>query len=118
MLSEDIPGWLVASEGRITVALDISITEALRLEGIARELINRVQNIRKDSGFEVTDKIRITLKKHDKLNPAVEAHYDYIAGQTLAREIILTESELNGNAIVLDLDDDLITSICVEKING
>lgn len=118
VLSEDIPGWLVASEGRITVALDITITEALRLEGIARELINRVQNIRKDSGFEVTDKIRITLKKHDKLNPAVEAHYDYIAGQTLAREIILTESELNGNAIVLDLDDDLITSICVEKING
>ncbi len=93
VLSEDIPGWLVASEGRITVALDITITEALRLEGIARELINRVQNIRKDSGFEVTDKIRITLKKHDKLNPAVEAHYDYMPDKP-GQEIILTESEL------------------------
>ncbi|MGD9978036.1 MAG: isoleucine--tRNA ligase [Bacteroidales bacterium] len=117
ILSEDIPGWLVANEGRYTVALDIKITEELRMEGIARELINRVQNIRKDSGFEVTDKVRITVKKHEGLNSAVETHRDYIAGQTLAKEIKLVDSELNGNSIVIELDD-LKTSINVEKIEG
>lgn len=117
ILSEDIPGWLVANEGRYTVALDIKISEELRMEGIARELINRVQNIRKDSGFEVTDKIRITVKKHEGLNSAVETHRDYIAGQTLAKEIKLVDSELNGNSIVIELDD-LKTSINVEKIEG
>lgn len=116
ILSEDIPGWLVANEGRYTVALDVTITETLRMEGIARELINRVQNIRKDSGFEVTDKIRITLKKHDKLDKAIETHHDYIAGQTLAKEINIIDGELNGTSTVIDLDDDLTTSIRVEKI--
>ncbi|HRX32339.1 MAG TPA: isoleucine--tRNA ligase [Tenuifilaceae bacterium] len=116
ILSEDIPGWLVANEGRYTVALDVTITETLRMEGIARELINRVQNIRKDSGFEVTDKIRITLKKHDKLDKAIETHHDYIAGQTLAKEINMIDGELNGTSTVIDLDDDLTTSIRVEKI--
>ena len=118
ILSEDIPGWLVANEGRYTVALDIKISDELRMEGIARELINRVQNIRKDSGFEVTDKIRITIKKHEGLNNAVQAHKDYIAGQTLAKEINLVDSDLNGNSIVIELDDELKTSISVEKIEG
>ena len=118
ILSEDIPGWLVANEGRYTVALDIKISDELRMEGIARELINRVQNIRKDSGFEVTDKIKITIKKHEGLNNAVIAHKDYIAGQTLAKEINLVDSELNGNSIVIELDDELKTSISVEKIEG
>ncbi|BDX37470.1 isoleucine--tRNA ligase [Tenuifilaceae bacterium CYCD] len=117
ILSEDIPGWLVANEGRYTVALDIKVSEELRMEGIARELINRVQNIRKDSGFEVTDKIKITIKKHQGLNNAVHAHKDYIAGQTLAKEINLVDSDLNGNSIVIELDDDLKTSINVEKID-
>ncbi|KAB2870934.1 MAG: isoleucine--tRNA ligase [Bacteroidales bacterium] len=118
ILSEDIPGWLVANEGRYTVALDIKISDELKMEGIARELINRVQNIRKDSGFEVTDKIKITIKKHEGLNNAVVAHKDYIAGQTLAKEINLVDSELNGNSIVIELDDELKTSISVEKIEG
>ncbi len=118
ILSEDIPGWLVANEGRYTVALDITITEELRMEGIARELINRVQNIRKDSGFEVTDKIRIFIRKHDKLNRAIEVHRSYISSQTLAREINLIEGELNGNSLVIELDDDLTTAIAVEKIKG
>ncbi len=116
ILSEDIPGWLVANEGRYTVALDIKISDELRMEGIARELINRVQNIRKDSGFEVTDKIKITIKKHEGLNNAVQAHKDYIAGQTLAKEINLVDTELNGNSTVIELDDELKTSISVEKI--
>jgi len=116
ILSEDIPGWLVANEGRYTVALDITITEELLMEGIARELINRVQNIRKDSGFEVTDKIRIIIQKHDKLNNAIEAHKNYISTQTLAREIILVDGELNGNSNVIELDDELTTAIVVEKI--
>ena len=116
ILSEDIPGWLVANEGRYTVALDITITEELRMEGIARELINRVQNMRKDSGFEVTDKIRIKIQKHDKLNRAIEVHKSYISTQTLAREIILVDEELNGNSNVIELDDELSTAISVEKI--
>lgn len=116
ILSEDIPGWLVANEGRYTVALDITITEELRMEGIARELINRVQNMRKDSGFEVTDKIRIKIQKHDKLNKAIEVHKSYISTQTLAREIILVDGELNGNSNVIELDDELSTAISVEKI--
>ncbi|MBC7126379.1 MAG: class I tRNA ligase family protein, partial [Bacteroidales bacterium] len=116
ILSEDIPGWLVANEGRYTVALDITITEELRMEGIARELINRVQNMRKDSGFEVTDKIRIKIQKHDKLNKAIEVHKSYISTQTLAREIILVDEELNGNSNVIELDDELSTAISVEKI--
>lgn len=116
ILSEDIPGWLVANEGRYTVALDVTITEALRMEGIARELINRVQNIRKDSGFEVTDKIKITLQGHEMISNAVKEHYSYIAGQTLAREINVVDGELNGNALSLELDNDLKTAIIVEKI--
>lgn len=113
IMSEDIPGWLVANEGRYTVALDITITDELRKEGIAREIINRVQNIRKDSGFEVTDKIVISIAKHDALNQAVEAHRNYIAGQTLATNILLVDNLDNGAEI--ELDDNLKTTICVQK---
>lgn len=113
IMSEDIPGWLVANEGRYTVALDITITNELRNEGIAREIVNRVQNIRKDSGFEVTDKICISIAKHDGLNEAVETYKNYIAGQTLATNILLVEKVENG--IDIDIDDNLKTSILVEK---
>lgn len=72
------PGWQVASEGALTVALDINVTPELRMEGIAREFINRIQNIRKESDFEVTDKIKLTIVRHPDLNESLERHSDYI----------------------------------------
>jgi len=82
--SEDMPGWLVTSEGKLTVALDITVTDDLRREGVARELINRIQNIRKDSGFEVTDRIRVEIEAKEAVVGAVAAYADYIGQQTLA----------------------------------
>ena len=93
IISEDIPGWLVANEGRLTVALDITVTEELLHEGIAREFVNRIQNIRKDSGFEVTDKIRVIIEDLPSISAAVRKHSDYIASQTLALEISLAPSD-------------------------
>ena len=84
IFSEDIPGWLVANEGRLTVALEVTVTEELRREGVARELVNRIQNIRKSSGFEITDKINITLSKNTQTDDAVNEYKDYICNQVLA----------------------------------
>jgi isoleucyl-tRNA synthetase len=114
--SEDIPGWLVASEGRITVALDVTITEDLRQEGLARELINRIQNIRKDSGFEVTDKINIDIRKHDGLNDAIARFGKYISSQTLARNISLVDKIDKEDARFIELDENTSTYIKVCKI--
>ena len=100
--SEDIPGWLAAKEGKITVALDITITEALKHEGIARELINRIQNIRKDSGFDVTDKINIELQKHPETDEAVEAHRDYIMSQVLGESLETVKIVEDGVDIDMD----------------
>lgn len=111
--SEDIPGWLVATEGRLTVALDITITEALRREGIARELVNRIQNIRKDTGFDVTDKIKVQLEANDEVSAAVNDFKDYIASQTLATAILLAAVP---NGTVLDLDEGLNVKVSVEKV--
>jgi isoleucyl-tRNA synthetase len=96
--AEDIPGWLVASEGVITVALDITINEALRQEGLAREFVNRIQNLRKDSGFEVTDKIRIRYQANDEIQAAIEANEEYIKNEVLANEIVMGDVE---NGVVL-----------------
>lgn len=111
--SEDIPGWLVASEGKLTVALDINVTDELRREGIAREFINRIQNIRKDSGFEVTDKIKVIIEKNDPINEAIQEYGQYIASQTLALSIDLTDTI--GEYQVIDIDDMKIR-IAVSKI--
>ncbi|MFI3331721.1 MAG: isoleucine--tRNA ligase [Rikenellaceae bacterium] len=103
--SEDMPGWLVASEGTLTVALDITISEELRREGIARELTNRIQNIRKDSGLEVTDKINVVIESHEILDAAVVDFADYIATQTLA-ESVITSAEASGEFVVgVDIDE-------------
>ena len=115
ILSEDIPGWLVASEGRLTVALDITVTEELHQEGIARELINRIQNIRKDIGLDVTDKIIIRIGKNPAIDSAVIKHKAYISTQTLAVDILLEESLNGGTAQEVELDTDLILHIGVEK---
>jgi isoleucyl-tRNA synthetase len=114
--SEDIPGWLVSNEGKLTVALDIKITEELRYEGIAREFINRIQNIRKESGFEVTDKIKIEVQRHEAINEAIESHKDYIASQTLASALNLVDSLENHDSRVVEIDDDVQTLILINRI--
>ncbi len=116
IISEDIPGMLVANEGKITVALDINVTPALKEEGIARELINRIQNLRKDSGFEVTDKIRINIQKNGKIDNAVNKHKSYISAQTLAREINLVDSCNSNHALSVEIDDDVNTLLEISKI--
>jgi isoleucyl-tRNA synthetase len=116
IMSEDIPGMLVANEGRITVALDINVTPELKEEGIARELINRIQNLRKDSGFEVTDKIIIHIQSHEGVNAAVTKHQEYISAQTLAREINLVDSCSGKDALSVDLDDEVKTVLEIEKV--
>ncbi|GAF02020.1 isoleucine--tRNA ligase [Saccharicrinis fermentans] len=115
IMSEDIPGWLVASEGKITVALDIHITEELKQEGIAREFVNRIQNLRKDSGFEVTDKINLKIEKNDAINQAVINYKDYIASQTLAEEINLVDKCNESDAKRVEVDNDVETYIFVTK---
>jgi isoleucyl-tRNA synthetase len=116
IISEDIPGWLVANEGTITVALDIHISEALRQEGMARELINRIQNIRKESGFDVTDKIRVLIEKHELINDAIKFHGNYIGSQTLAENISLTDTLENNHSKRIDIDDDVFINIQVTRV--
>lgn len=117
IVTEDIPGWLVANEGNVTVALDITLSEDLISEGIAREFVNRIQNLRKDSGFEVIDKIVITIQKHPAINAAVEKHKVYICSQTLAENIFL-EDELNdADAREAELDEHIKTRIKVARVS-
>ena len=112
--SEDMPGWLVASEGKLTVALDITITEELKREGVARELVNRIQNIRKESGFEVTDKISVEIESNDLIAPAVESFAQYIAQQTLAVDVKAVAAP--AGAFVVDSDiDEVALKIAVTK---
>jgi isoleucyl-tRNA synthetase len=113
--SQDIPGWLVANEGKITVALDITISEILKEEGIAREFVNRIQNLRKDSGLDVTDKISLKIKGNNHINSAIENNKKYICTETLANKLELV-SELEKGFFV-DLGDGIETTIALEKIN-
>ena len=116
VISEDIPGWLVANEGSLTVALDIEVSEELRKEGIAREFINRIQNIRKDSGFDVTDKITVKIQPNDMTDKAVTDYADYIASQTLATSVTVDSSLTEANAQKVELDDNLTVLVSVSKI--
>ena len=103
IVSEDIPGWLVATEGKITVALDVTITDDLRKEGIARDLVNRIQNMRKDMGLDVQDKIRLTLEKSDDVvNGAVEDFGAYICEETQALNFQLTDQLIDGSELEMD----------------
>ena len=112
--SEDMPGWLVTSEGKLTVALDITVTDDLRREGVARELINRIQNIRKDSGFEVTDRIRVEIEAKEAVVGAV-AYADYIGQQTLARDV-RTAALPEGEFVVDSEIDEEPLKIAVTKL--
>ena len=112
IVSEDIPGWLVANEGRLTVALEVTVTEELRCEGVARELVNRIQNIRKSSGFEITDKINITLSKNPQTDDAVNEYKDYICNQVLATSLNLADAVEEGTELNFD---DFSLYVKVEK---
>ena len=113
--SEDMPGWLVSTEGKLTVALDITLTNELRAEGAARELINRIQNIRKESGFEVTDKIRVEIEAKPAVEQALADFSDYIATQTLAVEVKTAAAPAGTVVVDSDLDDEPL-KIAVTRI--
>lgn len=110
--SQDIEGWLVANEGALTVALDVTISEDLRKEGIARELVNRIQNLRKDSGFEVTDRINVMLQKDEKIVDAVQTNMLYIKAETLTEELEIIDQVNNGIEVVFD---DVNTRLFIQK---
>ena len=111
--SKDIEGWLVANEGSITVALDVTISEELRKEGVARELVNRIQNARKDSGLEVTDKVKLTLLKDQNLEQSISENKAYIMSETLTKELVFVHELKKG----IEIEFDTIKSkILIEKI--
>jgi len=113
--TEDVPGWLVASEGGLTIALDINLTKELKQEGIAREFINKIQNIRKESDFEVTDRIVLKIQKNEKFNLAVLNFSDYISNQTLASELIMVDTINHASSHTVEIDTDLEAVLMVEK---
>ena len=105
IISEDIPGWLVANDGNLTVALDVTITDELKNEGLARELVNRIQNVRKSKDFDITDKIAVTVANDDRVAKAVTDYKEYIANQVLAVSIELGDvNAADSNAVELDMD--------------
>ncbi|PWH85262.1 isoleucine--tRNA ligase [Brumimicrobium oceani] len=114
IVTDDIPGWLVTSEGGITVAMDITISPELKQEGIARELVNRIQNFRKEAGFEVTDKILVTVETTEEIKAAVEANKAYISAEVLAQDIVLGKAE--GNVYDADIEVEGDSTIGLEKI--
>jgi isoleucyl-tRNA synthetase len=115
--TEDIPGWTVATEGPLTIALDINVTEELKQEGIAREFINKIQNLRKESNFEVTDRIQLRIMKHDAINDAVMNFRKYICDQTLALDLQLTDDLAVPSARDVEIDKDVTVRIEVKKLN-
>lgn len=117
VITDDIPGWVIASDGNITIALDVTVTDELKNEGLARELVNRIQNIRKDKGFEVTDKIILQVEKNDALLSAINHNNVYICSETLASSFEIRDQIEPSSRIVVDLADDLQAIISVEKLN-
>ena len=115
IITEDIPGWLVANDGNMTVALDIHISEELKQEGIAREFINKIQNIRKESGYEVTDRILLSIVRQDSINDAVENFKEYICTQTLATKLNLVDSIKNEGVKTIEINDTTEAEVFVEK---
>ena len=115
--TEDIPGWLVQAEGGVTVALDITLSEELKAEGIAREFVNRIQNLRKESGLEVTDKIHLKIAKHEQINEAINKNKNYICSETLAGQLDLVEDLEEKQGVVVELENDVTTVISIKKLN-
>ncbi|MCE3228862.1 MAG: isoleucyl-tRNA synthetase [Bacteroidetes bacterium] len=113
----DIPGWKVANNGPLTVALDVTLTEALRQEGLAREVVNRIQNIRKDKGFEVTDKILVKIQQNANLDTAIKNNLSYICSETLTGDLQLVQELSASNASTIEVDELITTLISIEKLN-
>ncbi len=116
ILTEDIPGWVVANIDKLTVALDITITEQLKSEGIARELVNRIQNIRKDLNFEVTDKISIEIEKNENINKAINENFSYICSETLTESLNFVDKIDENNKLSVEITDDDNVLIKVMRI--
>ena len=114
--TEDIPGWLISSSGNLTVALDINITDDLKQEGLARELINRIQNLRKDRDYEVTDKIRVQVEKMEYLETAIHNNLSYICAEILAESLDLVDKIEGENRVAVELTEEFSTLIRVEKL--
>lgn len=114
ILAQDIPGWSVASKDRLTVALDLTITDDLKHEGIAREIVNRIQKIRKDNDLNLTDKIDVKIEEYDEIKVAILKYYDYIRSEILANEILLTDETLSG-ASEIEVDDHQIKVLITKK---
>ncbi len=115
--SQDIPGWLVATDNGLTVALDITLSEALREEGIAREFVNRIQNLRKDRDFEVTDRIKIEIEKQEFLVPAINHNLSYICSETLAATLDLVDKIDLSEPLSVEIEDGVQTKIAIEKVD-
>lgn len=116
VLSEDIPGWQVANQGRLTVALDITISEELKEKGLAREVINRIQNLRKDNGYEVTDRISVKMQAPDNLKGAILNNFDYIRSEILANEFEFTTNLSDTSAISVEVEESLNALVLVNKV--
>ena len=113
--TDDIPGWLVATEGNYTVALDETISSALKNEGIAREFVNRIQNLRKESGLEVTDRIQLQIKSDDKINLAINDNLNYICSETLANSLDLVE-KIQGEKVVFEVENGVSAELVLSKV--
>ncbi|MEA3476607.1 MAG: isoleucine--tRNA ligase [Bacteroidota bacterium] len=115
IVTEDIPGWLISNAGNLTVALDVTMTPELREEGIARDLVNRIQNLRKDKGFEVTDKIRIQIESNEFLNPAIQNNFSYICSETLAESLDIVDQLDDPKKENITLSDEISTQVAIRK---
>ncbi len=113
----DMPGWKVANSGALTVALDVNISEELKNEGLAREVVNRIQNIRKDKGFEVTDKILVKIQQNSNLDTAIKNNLSYICSETLTNDLQLVQSLSTVNSVAIEVDELISTLISIEKLN-
>jgi isoleucyl-tRNA synthetase len=115
VVTDDIPGWVVLNAGNLTVALDITITEKLKEEGVARELINRIQNLRKDNNFEVTDKIIVQIEEHIEITSAITNYFSYICSEILASSLTIVKTIEKGDIHPVELTDEIKTNISVLK---
>lgn len=117
ILVDDLPGWLVAADGRLTVALDVTLTDELKEEGLARELVNRIQNLRKDKDFEVTDRIDVRILSHEMLAPAVRNNFNYICSETLATSLELVANLAEQEAVPVEVEEGIKTLVHITKHN-
>jgi isoleucyl-tRNA synthetase len=117
ILTEDIPGWQVANEGALTIALDVTLTDELINEGIARDFVNKVQLMRKSNGYEVTDRIRLQVENSsEKISLAIQRNFDYICSETLAKSLDLVDIINGGNAEKVEFGEELETRIHIDRV--